>query len=87
MPQKKLKVTLQDGTSADVLEVPVVETTERWSEVKLEDGTILRIKPLVISVTRIEGKYDPEGKPMYAIKAGHTIMLDSVPQELQRKTQ
>lgn len=84
MPEKKVTVPLQDGSTAEGVDVPVVETTERWSEVKLGDGTIFRIKPLVAAVTRLEGKYDPEGNPMYALKAGHSMVLDSVPQDLRK---
>ena len=87
MPERRVKFQLPDGKMADASEVPVVETVERWTEVKLEDGSVLRIKPTVLGITRLEGQYDPEGNPMYAVKAAHTIAIDSVPQSLRRRLQ
>lgn len=45
----KIKISLPDGSSVDATEVGVEETTERWSEVRLSDGTKLRVKMTVVS--------------------------------------
>lgn len=79
-----VKVTLPDGVF-DAVEVPVTETTERWTDVKLDDGSVLRIKPVVLSVARIKGRFDPEGNPLYATKTGCTMMVAVVPDELKQK--
>ena len=73
--ERKVKVPAPDGKLLDGLEVPVIESTERWTEVKLEDGTILRVKPSVLSAIRIPGQFDPEGNPMYVIKATNTLTV------------
>ena len=45
MAGKKTKVKLQGtNTEVDGTELQVTESTERWSEVNLEDGTILRVE-------------------------------------------
>ena len=83
MPERKVKVPLPTGI-VDGTDVPVMESVERWTELRLEDGSVLRIKPVIISVTRIDGQYDPQGNPMYAVQGGHTMVVGSVPDHLRR---
>jgi len=79
MAEKKLKINFPPpaGPLVDAAEVPVTESTERWTEIKLEDGTTLRIKPTILSVVRIEGQYDPDGNPMYMTKSGQVLVADA----------
>lgn len=84
MPEKRTKVPLPNGQTADGLEVTIKETTERWSEVTLEDGATLRLKPNVLSVVRIDGQYDPEGNPLYVLKSNQVMMVANVPAHLRR---
>ncbi len=86
MAEKRLKVPFPTPQSplVDGSEVSVAESTDRWSEVKLEDGTVLRVKPNVISAIRIDNQYDPEGNPMYGVKATHVIAIASSPEHLRR---
>jgi hypothetical protein len=57
----------------------IEESTERWSEIKLSDGSILRVKPVVVSVARIDGIRDPEGNPMYWVKTTPVIAVAKGP--------
>src|SRR5258708_32783756 len=77
MTERKAKINLTGMGTVDGTEVPVLESTERWTEVKLEDGTTLRVKPVIMSVTRIDGRYDQQGNPMYALQAGQAITAPS----------
>lgn len=83
MDEKKTKITLPNGTVVDAVEVEVLEATERWTDIKLADGTSLRIKPVVLSVIRVEGQYDQEGDPVYQMKANQ-VMTASVPEHLKK---
>jgi len=87
MPEKKVKVTLPGIGTVDGSEVSVTESVDRWSEIKLDDGTVLRIKPLVISVTRVDGRYDPQGNPMYAVQGTQTMIVGSAPEHLRQGAQ
>lgn len=40
---------------------------DQWSEFLLSDGTVLRVKPIVLEITRMD-IYDPEGGPIYNAK-------------------
>ena len=86
MPERRTKIPFPTPASPlrDGVEVGVRESTERWSEVTLEDGSVLRLKPSVFSAIRIEGEYDPDGNPMYAVKAGQVLVIASAPETLCR---
>ena len=45
----------------------IVDQKENWSECTLEDGTKLRIRPVITEV-RKSRKLGPDGKPSYGIK-------------------
>jgi len=81
---KKPKMTLPTGLEVDGVEVQTNESTERWSEFTLDDGTVLRLKMVVASFVRAEGHFDVEGNPIYAIKGAPTINFVSVPARLKR---
>jgi hypothetical protein len=85
MPERKIKIPFPTATSApiDATEVPIKESTERWTDIQLEDGTVLRVKPNVVSVVRLDGKYDKEGNPSYGIRSIQTVTIVSVPEHLR----
>lgn len=82
--ERQVRTTMPDGKTVDGLEVPVLESTERWTEAKLEDGSILRLKSSLLSAIRITGQYDPEGNPMYALKAANSMLVAYAPEHLKR---
>jgi hypothetical protein len=85
--ERKVKVPMPpDGKPTDGFEVPVVESTERWTEVKLEDGSVLRVKPSILSAIRILDQWDPDGNPMYALKAANAMVVAEAPDHLRRPT-
>jgi hypothetical protein len=85
MPERRVKVAvptlpgLQDG-----FDVQVAESTEKWTEATLEDGTVIRVKASVLGAVRVDGKWDQQGNPMYALKANIIMTLVSVPERLRR---
>ena len=86
MTERKIKIPFPTPTSPlrDGIEVGVKESTERWSEVTLEDGSVLRLRPSVLAAIRIEGEFDPEGNPMYALRAGQVMIISSAPENLRK---
>jgi hypothetical protein len=87
MPERKVKVPLPNGQMGDGVDVPVEKSDERWSEFTLADGTILRVKSMVASAIRVDGQFDPEGNPMYAVRTANAMVIVSVPEELRQKAQ
>lgn len=55
-------------------EVEVLEAREAWSEYRLADGTVLRVKPIMIAVTRMDGAEASNGEPVYNMKS--TLVTD-----------
>jgi hypothetical protein len=55
-------------------EIEMLESKERWSEYRLADGTILRLKPVMIAVFRADGQHTSDGEPVYNLKS--TLITD-----------
>jgi hypothetical protein len=82
---KKIKANVPGvGDALDAIEVPISDTTERWTEVTLEDGSVIRVKPVVIAAARVEGKYDQEGNPIYSLRLSQVMVVASVPERLRK---
>ena len=83
LAEKKVRVPTAAGP-ADAIEVAVSESTERWTEVKLEDGSVVRLKPVVIAAARIFGRFDPDGNPVYSLKVNQVMVVASAPEHLRK---
>lgn len=57
----------------NVTEIEILEAKERWSEYRLADGTVLRLKPVMIAVFH-NGQRTPDGDPIYNMKS--TLITD-----------
>jgi len=73
-----------DGTQGEGIEVQVVESTERWSEFTLEDGTKLRFKMVIAAFIRATNEFDVEGNPIYAIRGAPQINFMDIPEQLKK---
>jgi hypothetical protein len=84
VPEKKITVPLPNSTKADAVEVGVTESVERWTDVKLDDGSSLRLKAVVLTAVRLEDQYDPEGNPQYLVKVNQVMTVVSAPDHLRK---
>jgi hypothetical protein len=86
MNGKKMQVPFPTSESPpkEGILVGVSESTEKWSEFTLEDGTVMRIKPNVVGAIRIEGEYDPAGNPAYILQAQPTVLIVSSEEKLKK---
>ena len=83
--ERKVKIQGPPGQpSLEGYDVPIVESTERWTEVKLEDGSVLRVKASILSAIRVPGQYDADGNPMYALKSNVAMIVADAPENLKR---
>jgi hypothetical protein len=55
-------------------EVEVLSAEESWSEYQLADGTVLRLKPIIIGISRVPDAQTAEGEPVYNMKS--TLITD-----------
>ena len=86
MADKRSKVQAPDGKIVDAVEVEIAESSEKWTEITLTDGTTIRTKPVILSVLRLENVYDQEGNPVYQLKANQ-VMVASSPDNLKKGAQ
>ena len=87
MAERKTEVQISSGEIVEGVDVPISESIERWSELTLDDGAIIRVKMTVAQAFRVDGQFDQEGNPVYVLKSTSTIALVSVPEELRKKVQ
>jgi len=80
--EERVKVNL-GGELVDAVRVGFTPIREEWNEYKLDDGTILKIKLVLVDVLRTE-KHDPiTGDPHYIAKSVN-IVTAIVPSELKK---
>ena len=84
MSEKKVKIDVPGIGLVDATEVSISESTERWTDIQLSDGSVLRIKPIVLSALRIENNYDQEGNPLYQLKVNQLMTIASAPDHLKK---
>jgi len=83
--ERKVKIPMPpDNRMVEGFEVAITESTERWTEIKLEDGSVLRVKPSVLSAIRIAEQFDQDGNPMYVLKAQNAMIVSQAPEHLKR---
>ena len=87
MSDRRKKVQDQTGNEVEGVVVDVVESTERFSDIRLKDGTLVRIKPVIVEVIRADGKWDKDGNPLYVLRSGNIVVLDDVDDGLKNKGQ
>lgn len=73
-----------NGQLSDAELIDVTESKEPWSEYSLDDGTIVRVKNIILEVWRFVDQYDPQGNPVYLVKASPIINV-TAPQQLRKK--
>ena len=84
MVERRKKVRDQNGNLVEGAFVEVVESTERFSKVRLEDGTTIRTKMSVFDAVRIDGRWDNEGNPIYVVKSQNVVTVVESPERLKR---
>ena len=94
MPAEGKAVTVKfEGKDCTGVEVDVEESTERWSSVRLADGSRIRLKASVLTVVRLDDRFDNDGNPVYMVKSTNLLSVNSPdsirkqPQGLDQKVQ
>ena len=78
------KVTINMGRrQVQATPVEINQSSERWNEYLLEDGTVLKMKLVLKKVYKVEGEYDEEGNPVYVMQSTNVTAVSS-PKELKK---
>jgi hypothetical protein len=67
----------------DATELSFQNVREYWNEYLLDDGTIIKLKPVATEVFRVDDQYDPQGNPVYVLQSTN-ILVVNVPDEMKR---
>ena len=83
---RKQRLPGPDGQMHDGVEVGFRSTSgEYWNEYLLDDGTVIRVKVVVIGVVRLDDAYDPEGQPLYAVKSNNIVVVSAAEDLIRRE--
>jgi hypothetical protein len=84
--ERKIRIPfpLPNSPLREANEVQIKESTERWTEVALEDGTVIRLKVALISAARIDNEWDAEGNPAYSLKMSPQVIIVSTPENFKK---
>lgn len=69
------------------IEVDITSSNEQVSELRLEDGTVLKVKPSIIQVVRSVSQWDFEGNPIYNVRGQFTVLISEISEELKKRRQ
>lgn len=79
--RKKTIATPSGPAEAEVIDVN--SSNENFNNYMLADGTVLKLKTVLVEVLRVDGMWDEEGNPAYVVKTKQVVTADS-PSELRR---
>jgi len=65
--------------------IEVLKSAENWNEYILEDGTVIKLKPVLTEVLRVENEWAADGNPVYFLKSTQVLSVDA-PENLRKKT-
>jgi len=71
------KIRGPDGKEYDATVVPFQNAREHWNEYLLDDGTVLKMKPVATEVLRVDGVLDAEGNPVYMVKSQNILVVSA----------
>ena len=84
MAERRKSVRARGGKSIEGTVVEVTQSIERFSEINLEDGSTLRMKPVVTEVIRLDGQWDKDDNPAYVVKSTNVLVVVDSPPNLKK---
>lgn len=70
---------------APLIEVGIKSLEETTSTVVLADGTVIKLRPVVVQVSRLDGVWDPEGMPVYNVRSQMSMFIAEADESLKRR--
>jgi len=82
--ERKRRVQVPGLGEVEGTELGFRPDVENWSAYLVDDGTVIRLKVVATEIVRLDGRYDPDGNPLYRVLS-QNIMAVSAPDELRRQ--
>ena len=83
MAENKVSINF-GGRQVEATPVEVNQSSERWNEYLLEDGTVMKMKLVLKKVLRVDGEFDSEGNPVYIMQSTNVSAI-TAPENLKHK--
>jgi len=77
--ERKTRVNYR-GKEVDALEMDF-ESKEAWSEYKVSDGTVVRLKAVATNIIKVLNEYDDTGKPIYIVQSSNVLGVVAPPKK------
>lgn len=74
---RKKRIKGPGGEFVEAAELSVQSAREHWNEYLLDDGAVVRLKPVATEIFRIDGQYDAEGNPVYVVKSTNIVVVNA----------
>jgi len=81
MPRMR-NMKFPDGSDHQVEVVGFRATGEHWNEYLMDDGSVVKLKPVVTEIVRVPDQYDGAGNPVYIVQSTNVLAVDA-PEELR----
>jgi hypothetical protein len=83
-PSVQMQLSLGYDPKGPMEQRDVVHSKDGWSEYTLDDGSIIRLKAVILDVKKAVGQYNLEGDPVYVMQ--QTIVTNlKAPDDLKKK--
>ena len=82
MPEEKMTINF-GGRQVEATPIDVNQSSEKWNDYLLEDGTVLKMKLILKKVMRVDNEYDAEGNPIYVMQSTNVSTI-TAPKDLKR---
>lgn len=73
--ERRRRIPGPDGEPINVTEIGFRDHGERWNEYLLDDGTVIRLRPVVLHVYRWDGHFDHSGDPVYYVDSTEVLAV------------
>lgn len=81
---RKKKIKGPTGEMVEATELSFQNVREHWNEYLLDDGTIIKLKPVATEVFRIDEMRDPQENPVYVLNSTNVLVVN-VPEGPMKK--
>lgn len=83
MAKRKVKLNF-NGKEVEAEIIDINQSSEKWNEYLLDDGTSVRMKLVLQKAYKILGEFDNHGNPIYFFESTNIPTLDC-PDDVKRK--
>jgi hypothetical protein len=86
VPADKRKIPVPGREPLEATLIGFHPNVEEWSEYLLDDQTVIKLKPVVGEILKVDGQFDDEGNPVYVVKSQNFMVVNAPESERRSKS-